>query len=147
MCGGTTGFRPSYSGSSAPAGDRLDLQKFLDAPATALAGPARGLDPAEGRSATTWLPVHFDHSRAQPARQTIAAFAVLALHVIRQAIGRVVGDLHGMVFRLERDHREDGPEDFLAGNGHRIRDVGKDRRLDEISAVETLRTSRASGDQ
>src|SRR5262249_44649252 len=68
-----------------------------------------------------------------------AGRAVRFLHVARpdrgaQAIEGIVGLLERLVEIVEGDHRENRPEDLLAGDGHGVRDVVEDGGLPEPAA-------------
>ena len=69
-----------------------------------------------------------------------------------EAVDRVVGERHGVVLVVGRNHAEHRPEDLLAGDGRVVVDVAEDGRLDVVAAVEVLgptaagRERRALGD-
>ena len=51
-----------------------------------------------------------------------------------EAVHDVVGDADRLVLVVERQHRQDRPEDLLLGDAHVGRDVDEDRRLDVVAA-------------
>jgi hypothetical protein len=85
-------------GASVPAGDGLGLEEFLDAPDAAFAGAAGCLDAAEGGAGAARLAVHFDHARAQATGHAVALGAILALHIVGQAVDGVIGNLDRFFF-------------------------------------------------
>src|SRR4051794_27264907 len=59
----------------------------------------------------------------------------------------VVRDREGLGFRIERDHREDRPEDLLARDRHRGIDVVEDRRLHVVPVRPLAIDLRAAKDE
>ena len=68
-------------------------------------------------------------------------------HIARQAVGRVVGNANRVLDVVVRDDSEHGPEYFLAGDGHVIRDIAEDRWFRIVAGVEPVRAPGAAGDQ
>src|SRR3954467_8383377 len=61
-----------------------------------------------------------------------------------EAVVRVVGERQAFGLVVERDGRDDRPEDLLAGDLHRVVDAVEDRRLDEVAAA--LRSGATAAD-
>ena len=126
--------------------DRLELEVRLEALRSALAADARVLVAAERCARIERVPVDRVRAGADLLRDLDALRDVGGVHRTGQAVVRVVGDLDGLVDRVVGDHRQDGAEDLLAGDRHRVVDVGEDGRLDE-EAIAERRSTRAYKDQ
>ena len=74
-------------------------------------------------------------------------FDVLALHIARQAVGRVIGHGDGFFLRIIGNHRQHRSEDFLAGDGHVVRDPGEHRGTHEVTGADSLGQARAPRNQ
>src|SRR5690606_33583305 len=115
---------------------RLDLEELLEAVLAVLAPVAAVLVAAEGRVRVEGPAVDLDLAGADPAGEGLGPLRVGAPHAAGQAVDRVVGDSGGVVLVLVADDRQDRPEDLLLGDGHVVADLGEDRRLHVVAALE-----------
>src|SRR4029434_6166899 len=137
---------PSYLATQLPLYERIrhrrrggnphafHLQVFLDHVLTALAPDAGALVSAKRRE------IAHGAIRGDPKRTRLESVGhrQRPAHVLRpdasgQTIHHVIPDRDRFFFILERNHREDGTEDFLLRDSHTVVDVLEDRRLDETA--------------
>ena len=85
--------------------------------------------------------------RAQARGNSAGSFEIIAPDIAGQTIFGVIADGDGFVDRAVAKDRQHRPKDFLAGDGHVVGDIGKDRGLDEIALVQPLGPTGAAGDQ
>src|SRR5581483_12081772 len=109
---------PDEASSGAPAGHGLDLEVLLEPEPAPLAAVARLLVAAERRGPLVGSAVEVDIAGADAARDPPRALDVTRGHVARQAIGRVVGDAHGLLLVLVADDGQHRPEDLLTRDRH-----------------------------
>src|ERR1700743_3556133 len=129
------------------AGDRLDLEIFLEAVFAPFAAVAGLLVAAERRGAIVRHALQIDVAGANPAAHFARTLHRIGGNVAGKPIGRVVGDPHGIFFVLGADDGENGAEDFLARDRHIVGDVGKDRRANVEALVDTLGEAGAAGNE
>src|SRR5262249_13082076 len=112
--------------------DRLDLRVFLEGVVAALAAEARLLVAAEGEARVVEVVgVDPDRARLQRLRRAQRLLGVSRPDTGRDAVDRRVADRDGIGLVLERERREDRPEDLLARDRHLRRHAVEDRRLEE----------------
>src|SRR5918996_1606541 len=112
-------------------GPSLEVQVRLEPVQAPLAAEARLAVAAEGRGRVeAVVRVRPDDAGAQPLRHGEDAGALLRPDAGREAVGRVVRLLDGLVGRAEGQHGQDGPEDLLLGDavalGHVREDGGRE---------------------
>src|SRR5215211_295684 len=129
------------------AGDRLDLEIFLEAVLAPLAAVAGLLVAAERRGAVVRHALQVDVAGADLAGHAARAFHRIARDVTGETVGRVVGDLHRFGFILGADDGQYRSEDLFAGDRHVVGDVGEDGRADIEALVDALGETRTTGHQ
>src|SRR6266542_6065527 len=140
--------RNASSGSSgAPSSgtcrrhDRLQLDVVAEPLDAELAPDARPLVAAERRHEVHRVLVHAVRAGAHAPGDVDTLVDVARPHRSGEAVLTVVGDADGVVGRVVRDDRENGPEDLLARDAHRVVDAGEHRRLDVPTLVQSGRTA------
>ena len=63
---------------------------------------------------------------------------ILALHIARQAVGRVVGNANRFFLRVVGQHGQHRTKDLLPGNRHVVVDVGEYRRPHVVTPLDAL---------
>ena len=79
-----------------------------------------------------------DGPGAQLAGDGSGALDIVGEHGCVEAVDRVVGQRHRVVFVVGRDHAEHRAEDLFAGDGRLVVDVAEDRRFDVVPTLEAL---------
>src|SRR6056297_1407413 len=130
-----------------PVRDGLYLEELVQAEDTTLASVPGLLEPAKGRALREALAIALDHARTHAARDAAEFFLVACLNVIRQPVLGVIGHGDGVFLVLERQDRQDRPEDLLAVDRHLGRHVGEDRGPDVETAIELAGPPGAAGDK
>ena len=134
---------PASDGGSADAAGLEVGQQTLGAELPAEAGL---LEPAERHQRERRVAaVDGDAAGAHPAGDREAARVVAGPHAARQAVAGVVGDADRVVLAVERDERQHGAEDLLAGDPHAVVHVGQDRRW-HVPAAREVGGPGAAGD-
>src|SRR5262249_33450880 len=101
-----------------------------------VAPEARLLEAAEGRGDVAIIEaIDPDDSGPERARGLEGLCDVPGPHGSRQAIDRVIADLHRLLAVLEGDGREHWPEDLLVGDRHLVVDMIEDCRLHIVAAA------------
>src|SRR5688572_7970399 len=121
----------------------LQLEVRLETLDAALAPPPRLLEAAERHLRIDDHAVDGHATRAHTARDLVAALGVRRVDRAMQAVHRAVRFLDGIVDVLIGDERDNGPEDLLARDRHRLLHVTEHGRLDEVTAIEALRPAAA----
>mmetsp|Transcript_14225 Transcript_14225/g.28379 ORF Transcript_14225/g.28379 Transcript_14225/m.28379 type:complete len:522 (+) Transcript_14225:113-1678(+) len=137
-----TGIRTSVL----PPADGFHVTELLQPVHAALPPVPARLHPPERSGPIDPHAVHLHHSRPHRPRHPAAAFWRAAVHVVGQAVGRVVGDLQRLFLRIEGHHAEDRPEYLLAHDLHVVVDVREHRGAHvESSGVGALRPAGPAG--
>ena len=127
--------------------DLLGLEIFFDAPRAEFAAEAGLLVAAPRCFDVRGLHVVDPYNaRAQRLHHTEGLEYIASPHCSSQAIRRVVGNLHGIFFVVEWDHRRNRAEDFFACDAGAIVDVVKDRGLHVVALGELLGAPAAEGE-
>src|SRR5580698_2774610 len=126
--------------------DRARLQKRVDAVSTVFPAKARELEPSPGRLRIVGHAV--DHNSAGPY---LRGYAFCARHVSTKhggvkTVAGIVGDSDRVFVGVISNHAEHGPENFLTGDCHVVRDIHEYCRLREVTLFEPLRLT-LSADQ
>src|SRR5690606_3479866 len=88
-----------------------------------------------------------DRPRLEAGCQPVSPGDVAGEDAGGQPVRRVVRPGNDLVLAVERKHRHDRTEDLVGDDLHVVGAVGEDRRLDEVSGVETVATgASATGD-
>ncbi len=88
------------------------------------------------------------HITCAQLRGHIACVVDIArLHITRQAINRVIGNLDSFFFGFVFQDRQNRSKHFFAGDGHIVRDIGENRWLDVVASVKAIRLARSAGDK
>src|SRR5690606_41071278 len=119
------------------------LEVELEALDTAFAPYPGLLEAAERHLRVDDHAVHRDAARAHPTSHLVAALGVGRVDRAVEAVDRVVRFAYRVVDVLVRDERNDRSEDLLLRDRHLRVDVGEDRRLDEVAALEAFRPAAA----
>src|SRR3954471_19193037 len=112
----------------------MDFDVRVDALEPVLAAEARLLDAGERAAEIDAVLVDRDVPAPDAPGYCLGTLGVRAPDAAREAVVRVVGDRHGVVLVVVGDHADHRTEDLLAGDRHRVVDVGEERRLDEVAA-------------
>src|ERR1700731_1312905 len=107
---------PSQSLRGVVAGDRLDLEIFLQAVFAPFAAVAGLLVAAERRGAVVGLALQVDVAGAQLASDLAGALDGIGGDVTGETVGRVVGDPDGVFLVLGAEDGEHGAENLFARN-------------------------------
>src|SRR5690606_30078130 len=126
------------------AENRLHFQEVLKAVVTPLTAITGLLVAAEGRVVVQRGAVQVHHAGTDLAGDLAGAVPVGRGHVAGQAITGVVGDADGVSLIFIADDRQYRPEDFLAGDGHVGGHMAEDGRLNIVTLVQPLWTTRAA---
>src|ERR1700694_2469534 len=136
-----------YSLRGVEAGDRLDLEIFLETVFAPLAGVAGLLVAAERRGTVVRHTLQVDVAGTQLAADLAGAFDGVGGDVTGQTIRRVVGDPHRVGFILGAEDGENGAENLFARDGHVVSDIRKNGRPHIEALVDPFRQTGAAGNQ
>mmetsp|Transcript_21663 Transcript_21663/g.33587 ORF Transcript_21663/g.33587 Transcript_21663/m.33587 type:complete len:251 (+) Transcript_21663:161-913(+) len=106
-----------------PPADGFHVTELLQPVHAALPTMPACLHPPKRSGPVDPLAVHLHHSRPQRPRHPATAFRRAAVHVVGQAVGRIVGDLQRLLLRIKGHHAKDRPEYLLAHDLHVVVDV------------------------
>lgn len=123
----------------------LELAVLLDALGPVLAADTRLLVAAERAARIEGIPVDAVGAGADLRGDLQALLHIGGPHTARQPVIRVIGDLDRLVHRVVGDDRQHRAEDFLLCDGHRVVDIGKNRGLHKVSAIQALGALAAVG--
>src|SRR5690606_2469271 len=117
---------------------RLDLEELLEAVLAVLPPVAAVLVAAEARVRVERAAVDLDLAGADPAGAGLCPLGVGAPHAAGEPVDGVGGDAGGVVLVVVADDRQQRPDDLFVGDGHVVADLGEDRRLHVVAALQRL---------
>src|SRR6187549_319024 len=134
-------------GGSALELNRLDLEELLEAITAVFPAMPRLLEAAKWSKWIERRSVDLDLPRTHSTSEGFRTLGVGRPDAAVQTVDRAVGDLGRLVLGVVRDDREHWAEDLLLGDRHVGLHLGKDRRADEVAALEPLWRLGAAGDE
>src|SRR6266404_4155812 len=127
----------SASGEIRP--NRLVLGVAFPSFAALLAAIAAHLEAAERRIGMVFVPaVQPDRACLDPVGEAQRPAEIAGLDARGKPVARIVGDPDRIVLVLERNHREDRPENLLARYFQFVGRIGENGRLDEQALAANL---------
>src|SRR5205807_2165211 len=117
---------------------RFGFQVLLQPEDPAFPTDPRLFEPTEGSKRIVTYCVDQDAAGGELSRHPVGSFRVRRAYAGDQAEFGVIGDFNGLGFRLVRQYRQDGSEDFFLRDTHVAGDFCEHGGLDEIPALKSL---------
>src|SRR5579859_5812120 len=117
---------------------RFGFQVLLQPEDSAFPTDPRLFEPTEGSERIVTYCVDQDATGGEFSRHTVGSFRVRRAYVSDKAEFGVIGDFNGLGFRIVRQYRQDGSEDFFLCDAHVAGDFCEHSGLDEIPMLKSL---------
>src|ERR1700683_3099460 len=121
------------------ADDRFGFQVLLQSEDPAFPTDPRLFEPTERSKRIVTYCVDQDAAGGEFARHPVGPFRVRRAYVSDKAEFGVIGDFNGLGFRLVRQYRQNGSEDFFLRDTHVAGDFCEHGGLDEIPPLKPRR--------